>query len=517
VSDLVAEFGLLLKQSAPEPGGSIDLVLGNLAPGEGTVLRRAALTHQFTREILRILDPELSEEEAAALFTRFNRLSAVMVTPDGLALHDRAREHLFRTWLRAPGGEFREIHARLAAFVAAQLENASDTTAFEKLSRRLIFHRVGVDQDDGIAAFEEEFERYRERLRFTACENLLRLVREYEPILSNVNRARVAYREAKLAFDRGENERALELFSATSRSTEINPILRTKAWYGVGLTHDAMRNWRKAIDALNRALQLAEATADAHYLQCRILRSLAAVFRDTGEIEKSEKLLNKAIDLARSADDDRGLAAAYNAFGTLYHRANDPEKAITNLNESLAHMPLEHFDRARVYNNLGLAYLRLRKFDESERWFKRSLELKALGGDTLGQANTQMNLVRLYREGASLAKATRAATAAAELFGRVFAWRETGDARATLAHLLAESGDRERAEAELSAAVEAYTRVRADGDIEAARNRVARALAGGRGKLPPWLRATLTGLLMLIALGLAASLHTCSTLLSFGK
>ncbi|HYR27336.1 MAG TPA: tetratricopeptide repeat protein [Thermoanaerobaculia bacterium] len=197
---------------------------------------------------------------------------------------------------------------------------------------------------------------------------------------------------------------------------------------------------------MNRALQMAETNADAHYLQCRILRSLAAVYRDRGEIQKSENLLNKAIDLARSADDDRGMAAAYNAFGTLYHRANDPEKAITNLNESLAHMPLEHFDRSRVYNNLGLAYLRLRKFDESERWFKRSLELKALGGDTLGQANTQMNLVRLYREGASLAKAARAANAAAELFGRVFAWRETGDARATLAHLLAESGDRERAE-----------------------------------------------------------------------
>ncbi|HYR27335.1 MAG TPA: hypothetical protein VEU30_02650 [Thermoanaerobaculia bacterium] len=124
------------------------LTLPNFAPREGNVLRRAALTHQFTLEMLRILDPELTEEEAKVFFTRFSRLSAVMITPDGLALHDRAREHLFSTWLRAPEGEFREIHARLAAFVAAQIEVAGDTTAFEKLSRRLTFHRVGVDQND---------------------------------------------------------------------------------------------------------------------------------------------------------------------------------------------------------------------------------------------------------------------------------------------------------------------------------------------------------------------------------
>jgi tetratricopeptide (TPR) repeat protein len=458
MSDVLAQFAAMIEQSSGPGGGSIELLVAQLG-AEGELIRRCAITHQFTPETLRVLDPSLDEEEATARFHRLARLSLIVRSPDGLALHDRAREQLFSGWF-APEriGELREISRRLVDHIGA-LADAAVGAEREKLARRRIFHLVAVAQDAGINAFGEEFDTSRENLRFAACDNILRMIHEYDPILTPANRGRVNYREAKLALDRGNVDRALELFTSVVQEPAADLVHIAKALNGIGVAHAEECRWKRAALAFLDALRFAEEHEQTHSLRCGFLLNLAAVYRDTGYIDAAEALLQRSATMLASSTTPNHIAASVqNTFGTLYLRAAEPEKAIAALQESLEALNPDDFARARVYNNLGLASMRVPDLAAAEQWFNRSLEVKALAGDTVGQANTQINLVRLYREQQWPDKAVAAAAMAADLYARAFFWQEAGDANALLARFYLDAHKPAEAARALVAAFDAYER-----------------------------------------------------------
>ncbi|HVR40195.1 MAG TPA: hypothetical protein VMU84_13960 [Thermoanaerobaculia bacterium] len=469
MTDLLSQFAAMVEQSSAAGGGSIELLVAQLGD-EGELVRRCAITHQFTPAVLRVLDPSLDPAEAEARFHRLARLSLVIRSPDGLALHDRAREQLFAGWLVPERiDELRTISARLTFYLGALTGSAAGAER-EKLVRRHLFHLIAVDQDAGIDAFEKEFETSRERVRYTACDNLLRMAHEYDPILTPANRGRVAYREAKLALDRGAPGQALSLFTSVAAEPAIDPPLRAKALNGIGLAHADECHWKSAAIAFLDALRFAAEHKETRVYRAGFLQNLAAVYRNNGYIEPAESLLTEAAILAAGSHNGRVIASVCNAFGTLYLRGEEPGKAIASLRESLEHLDEDDFARSRVYNNLGLACMRASDLPASEEWFNRSLEMKALAGDTVGQANTNINLVRLYREQQALDKAVGAAATAADLFERVFFWKEAGDANAMLARFYLEAKKPAETVRAMAAAFNAYERAHADEESENLRN-----------------------------------------------
>jgi tetratricopeptide (TPR) repeat protein len=463
--DLLAQFSAIVEQSAATSTSSVELLVDQLGH-EGELVRRCAITHQFTPAVLRVLDPSLDPAEAEERYRRLARLSLVMRSPDGMALHDRAREQLFRDWLAADRlPQLREISRRLATYLGELVDDAVGAER-EKLSRRHLFHLIAIDQDAGIEAFEEEFERSRERIRYAACDNVLRMVHEYDPILTPANRAHVAYREAKLALDRGAAERALELFESVTNEPVVAPKVKARALYGIGRAHAESCRWKKAALAFLDALQFAEQHESTRPYRCGFLQSLAAVYRDTGNLEAAEMLLTESAKMCGPIAHKRVAASVHNTLGTLYLRGGRLTDAIASLKESLNHLPEDDFARARVYNNLGLATMRVPDFPASEEWFNKSLEQKTLAGDTLGQANTQINLVRLYREQKAPDKAIGAAATAAELFSRVFFWKQAGDAYAMLARFYVEAEKPADGARTMVSAFKAYARAHADEELE---------------------------------------------------
>jgi len=473
MSDLIAQFAAILDQASAAGVGSTELLVRQLGT-EGELIRRCAITHQFTPEVLRALDPSLDRTSAEQAFHRLARLSLVIRSPDGLALHDRAREELFAGWLAPAKLELlREISTRLIAYLDPLVKAAAGAEQ-EKLIRRRMFHLIAVDQDAGIDAFEQAFEDSRDKLRYTACDNVLRMVREYDPILTPANRARVTYREAKLALDRGTADRALALFTAVAAEPSLDLQTRAKALNGIGGAHADRCHWKKAALAFLEALQFADQHAETQAYRCVFLEDLAAVYRDTGHVEPAELLLTESARLAATSSRPEFAASVHNTFGTLYLRAAQPEKAIVSLRESLSHLPEDDFARARVYNNLGLASMRVPDLAASEEWFQRSLEMKALAGDTVGQANTHINLVRLYREQRSPDKAVAAAAMAADLFSRVFFWKDAGNASAMLTRFYIEANKPAEAAQAMIASIRAYERAHADEELELFRNEMRR-------------------------------------------
>ena len=74
--------------------------------------------------------------------------------------------------------------------------------------------------------FEGLFRRARHRRSFSECSLLIRLVNEYEPLLSARERAVVAYNEGKLASDLLQWEHALDLFEGVAVEPDVDDETR---------------------------------------------------------------------------------------------------------------------------------------------------------------------------------------------------------------------------------------------------------------------------------------------------
>lgn len=455
-ADLLAQMQAL--RAEVESGAtSIDMLLDTLNPAEAELLRKCAISHQFTPEILRVLDPSLSEDEAEARYDEISGLSMIIRTPDGLGLHDRAREELFPSWLEADRREgFAVISRRLADYFDALMR--ADLTHLEKYRRRYIFHLTGADQRAGYNAFRHTYDEYRQHLRYSFCVNLVRLVHEYDPILAPELQRDLRYREGKLTLQREDADGALKLLQPLADDPETPPLLRIKVLNRIGMAWCELRSGKSAAEVLNAAARLAEQQGAVRDWG-RVLLNLAEVYSQSGDLDRAERLLKHSIELARQAVDRDGIANAFNSLGSVHRRAGDHARAIHAYEESLKSMSEDDFDRARVYNNIANCYMDLRDWEKSERYLLLSLEKKGSGGDTSGQATTYVNLAKLYIARGDLPRAVASAHKAIELFGEVSNWYERGQAYRALARI---HGEGPAAQAALQDAIGAFTRAKAE-------------------------------------------------------
>jgi tetratricopeptide (TPR) repeat protein len=453
-ADLLAQLDAL-RDEVKSGATSVGMLLDTLDPAEAALLRKCAITHQFTPEILRVLDPTLTEQEAEAQYDEISGLSMVIRTPDGLGLHDRAREELFPSWLEPEHhDELVALSCRLADHFAALMK--IDSAHLQNYRRRYVYHLIGADQRAGYKAFRETYDEYRQHLLYTFCVNLVRLVHEYDLILAPDLKRDLRYREGKLTLER-DPDGALKLLKPLADDPETPPWLRIKVMNRIGMAWCKLRRLKKAAKVLSAAAKLAEEHGAVRDW-ARVLLNLAQVHSDSRDLDRAETLLNHSIELARQAKDDGGVANALNSLGSVHHRAGDQARAIHQYEESLKYISEGDFHRAKVYNNIANCYLELRDWDQCHSYLHLSLEMKKSGRDIGGQANTYANLAKMYIARGDRTHAAESAQQACALFTEVSNWYEVGQTKCTLARI-DEKGP--QAEAAMKEAIDAFARAKA--------------------------------------------------------
>ena len=423
----------LAAQASEEIGGPI---FAGAMPRDRTILSRCAIPHQFSVDLLPILDPALSPAEAAATLARLTRLRSVIPAPDGYALHDLARAALFASWLQPQNREeLRLVSEHLVGYFERLL---SETTGVERdtVWRRWLFHLFAVDEARACSELERRFEECRRQLRFTAADHLLRLAREFETVLDPARLALIGYLEGKLAADRGEPDKASLAFRATICDRHAPAVLVARAWNRLGLVLDERQRWSDAAAAFDESLKILRNENEIGEA-ARVLHNLGYVYRDTGDLDHAELFFAESVRLATEAGNRDIVAAARNALGTVFQRSGELSKAMVELKSALKELDELPFDRARVLNNLGIVSLEMGELDASEQFFYDSYTIKKAGDDKLGQAYTLMNLSRLYRMNERRADAEGAVSEAATLFEQAFDWFGAGEAYMNLARLSA--------------------------------------------------------------------------------
>jgi len=138
----------------------------------------------------------------------------------------------------------------------------------------------------------------------------------------------------------------------------------------LGVLYRAMGKHSEAIDALERAERIVSGTA-AYATTATVLNNLAISYYDTGEREKAEAALVRALDLAESRPECRSeLPYVLNSLGRHYvdqKKFKEGEAAFRKAVELLAvSTGTRHPDYATALHNLSTALHRQRRFREAE-------------------------------------------------------------------------------------------------------------------------------------------------------
>lgn len=448
---VIAEFQRLMAELPEKGQDTTGLLLRLMDPERAHVLEVCAIPHSFNEEVMVAMLPELDPARARSLCEQFTKLSLVLTDPDGFSLHDRARKEIFRSWLFPERrGEFSAISLRLVDYFQFRAGGAKEQ-ALEHAKRLRMFHLIGADPEAGFAEFQSLCRRARSQFRLSECATLLRLVHEYDAVLTPEQALWLSYHEGKLHSDLHQWEDAERLFKSVLDDEAAPAELRVKALVRLGYLYVQRREWEQAIDIYQKALPLAEAHPAARGNLCRILHDLGAAYRETGRLEESEKLLRQGLEFSGAREDRVGMSMCHNSLGMLQLKRGDVPAAIDAFNVSLGLLSQEGevYRSAQVLNNLGLAYGKSGEWQASEESYLKSLEIKRQAGDTLGQAFALNNLARTQVNRNQVEAAIASLSEAISLFDQMHDNFELGVARHNRGKLYRRLKNRECCEEDL--------------------------------------------------------------------
>jgi tetratricopeptide (TPR) repeat protein len=453
-----------------------DLLLMQLDEADAHRLRLCAIPHTFDADVLAALDPALGAEEVARSLEEFQRLPAVMELADCFTLHDVVRQQLFAQWLTPERREeFKAASARLLELYRPQPGDSAVEAASKQVSR--LFHLLGADFERGFAEFQSVYQARRDQGRFSDCEALIRLLREYEAVLGPRERGWFAYYRAEVADDNRNAAQALEHIDAVLKQ-DVPDELRVRALLRSASVLRRVGRFDQARASCAEALRRG---APAHLVH----HEFGLIARDNNEFELARTELERAIELAKGASNRRDLVIAYNSLGTLLLRSA-PGEAVKLFRDCLALLDPEQDSLriAQVLNNLGMANAEIREWPASAEFFRRSLEIKRAARDLYGEASTLLNVSRVYRAEDKWEEAKGALMASAKLFEDVHDATRGGQALRELARLTSDKGTPAETQLYASRAMESFRRAGREAEAEAVR----REFRVGKRPKPKWLR-----------------------------
>lgn len=116
------------------------------------------------------------------------------------------------------------------------------------------------------------------------------------------------------------------------------------------------------------------------------------------DVEKAEKYLKEALELAEKSNYQKGLATAYVYSGYFEEDKSNYSSALTNYEIALAIYSKigDKIGTAQAYNSIGNIYERQGKYPEALKFFLSSLKLYLEAGNKKGEASAYANMGLVY-------------------------------------------------------------------------------------------------------------------------
>ena len=504
------EYRKLIAELPKGMAGSVELLARQLSPLAEQLLRLGSIPHVVDLPVARVLLPEVAQEDLEVAADELRPLSFVIRSSEGSMLHDDVRAYLFGQWLKAHDddpekwGYFKAVNRRLTEYyVECAEETVGEARAVAE--RQRIFHLTGANRAEGFAAFEKLCRAERYRFRLESCEALIKLLREYEPILSARQRSWLDYYECKLDIDLHHYDTAERLLTVLLERDSVrgDPALHARCLFRLGFCLKQTRNFARARMLFEELLGFAQNTPEAADLELRALQGLGALLIEMKEPEKADEVLGEAVMLAEAGGRHDAIATAWNALGILRRQLGQPKRALEAFETALHHLALggEAFRPRQVHNNIGLLYADRADWPAACESLEKSCEIAREAGDMNGEATALSNLGRVYLALERPGEAMTAAERAIQLFRGVHNWYGAAMTKRGMARYFRREGRSDEARASFVEAKVLFLRAGVDDKAAEVENEIAK-LEGQQGSWSwlRWLLVAIGGVLGLIVL-----------------
>jgi tetratricopeptide (TPR) repeat protein len=166
---------------------------------------------------------------------------------------------------------------------------------------------------------------------------------------------------------------ALRYFERLLEMSASDPLYRGRAYWGLGAVRSDMSDTFLALDAFERGLEIAFRVGD-EALIAKLYHGIGRSNLRRGSYEDALRYLAKALE---KVGGDIGLQCQIRMdVGLVHDGRSDYKAALANIQEAidLSSKGAEHYDIARMYNNLGEVLKHMGRLEEALEKYSKALE-----------------------------------------------------------------------------------------------------------------------------------------------
>jgi tetratricopeptide (TPR) repeat protein len=358
-----------------------------------------AVVRTFDHDVVRAVWGREAVDEP---MRQLRRYSFVQVRADGRwSLNQVVREFLDQGLRRRSLSRWTELNRRAAAFYqesAAPCPHYSAEWNWRTLEN--LYHRLRLDEDEGILYFASLFEEAKHLSRYDFCSELLNNVQDVQ--LTH------PHNERWLTFYRGVITRAVNTFAwdqahainqALYEQQDLPPALRARVTTDLGRYHYQIAGeHEQAIAMLNESLALRRGLQDEQG-QAHVLSHLAVAYSGIGDFDQGRACGLACIQLAEQFPyAPYRLGWGCFSLGVVERRAGDYAAAMDSFRRSLSTFESAgyEFEPGVVHYHMGCTAMATGDLDGALEHFQTNLRLMHKYDKPALAARTLVDICELY-------------------------------------------------------------------------------------------------------------------------
>ncbi|WP_436515727.1 ATP-binding protein [Ekhidna sp. To15] len=180
---------------------------------------------------------------------------------------------------------------------------------------------------------------------------------------------------------------------------ESDRTLEGIIWATIGITESENGINDFGVGELKKALQISQELGNERRVASNYT-NLGNAFENQARYDSAIIYATKAIEIKLALGDSVSAAGTMGNIGLVYHNINNPEKAMEYYRTALAIMGEENRRARGIFNNMGIAYMKMDKFDTARIYLRKAIKGLDINRNLRNTASTYGNIGEtFYKEG----------------------------------------------------------------------------------------------------------------------
>lgn len=294
--------------------------------------------------------------------------------PSGYEYQEIVRQLLLSKWQKDDPDRYIQLNQKAYTHLRQRMERVSSNER-DALALDSLYHKLVVNEDEGMKLFRNWFENAQRSYRLDSCEALLEEAGNHS-FCEESNRRWIKYYTGQLEFGKGRWQQAERIYLELLSEADLGLVLKSHVTSSLGEVNTYLNKWDEAIVYYNQSLE-AYQTLDGEPEVGYILYGLGDAYRHQGELEKALDCCHQSLEILQKSRDEHAIARVLQILGDI-HRFYGRLDSATNCYERSYHDFQEYGERHWIgwsLHGLGEVCRMQGALDRAFEYNSRSLDL----------------------------------------------------------------------------------------------------------------------------------------------